>query len=288
MNDTFERRIISTTALQFRAAPKGINSPGILEGYAAKFNQYSGDLGGFREIIKPGAFTRALKLKQDIRALTNHDPNLVLGRLSSGTLSLVVDSVGLKFKVILPNTMAGRDAFTLVSRKDVTGCSFAFKVANGGEKWSTDDTGAIRELTDLDLFDVSPVVTYPAYSDTNVSASAVSTELLGQASLKVSPRALAEARSRGGIVRRPGVPVVLMDDEDKHQVRKERARKQGELIRADSDNGDTGDDDEDFNGQTKMKELCARCGRSGVTRVGKNQFYCSNCGSSTPYPKKGK
>jgi Escherichia/Staphylococcus phage prohead protease len=286
MTDNFERRMVKST-LQFRAAAAGSNSPGILEGYAAKFNTYSGDLGGFIECIKPGAFTRALKLKQDVRALQNHDPNLVLGRTTSGTLSLIEDSIGLKFKVILPNTMVGRDAFTLVSRKDVTGCSFAFKVANAGENWTNGPTGAIRELTDLDLFDVSPVVTYPAYADTNVSANAM--ELLNQSSIKISPRALVEARNRGGVVRRTGVPVVLMDEDDKNQVRQERGRKLAEHIRADSDDSDTEDDDTtEFNGPTVQKELCNRCFSSGVKRVGQNQFYCGSCGSTDPYKQRGK
>jgi HK97 family phage prohead protease len=284
--DNFERRMVVTSGIQFRAAAAGSASPGILEGYAAKFNVPSADLGGFIEVIKPGAFKRALKLNQDVRALQDHDSSRVLGRTTSGTLSLIEDAVGLKFKCVLPNTSVGRDAFTLVSRRDVTGCSFAFRVANGGEKWTTSESGTIRELTDVDLFDVSPVVTFPAYSDTNVSANSMP---LDQASLRVSPRALAEARNRGGVVRRPTTPVVLMDEDDKNQVRKEQGRKLAEQIRADSDNSDTEDDtDTEFNGPTTCKELCNRCFSSGVKRVGKNDFYCGSCGSSNPYPKKGK
>lgn len=152
----------------------GDSDPLVLEGYAAKFGTYSQDLGGFREKIKPGTFARALAENQDIRALMNHDANLVLGRTKAGTLKVFEDTLGLRWSVQLPNTQLARDLHTSVSRGDIDQCSFAFKVANGGEKWTEEkgDDGtyfASRELTDVDLFDVS-AVTYPAYLDTNVSA----------------------------------------------------------------------------------------------------------------------
>ena len=54
------------------------------EGYAAVFNSET-DLGYYREKIAPGAFTRALAEKQDVRCLFNHDPNHVLGRTKNGS-----------------------------------------------------------------------------------------------------------------------------------------------------------------------------------------------------------
>jgi hypothetical protein len=42
-------------------------------GYAAVFNKPSHDLGGFREVIKPGAFKRTLADSAHVVALNNHN-----------------------------------------------------------------------------------------------------------------------------------------------------------------------------------------------------------------------
>jgi phage head maturation protease len=46
--------------LEIRSGQSLQTSNGKLVGYAAVFNKPSHDLGGFREIIKPGAFKRTL------------------------------------------------------------------------------------------------------------------------------------------------------------------------------------------------------------------------------------
>lgn len=137
-------------------------------GHAAVFNTLSGDLGGFREQIAPGAFTRAIQ-EDDVRALFNHDPNIILGRNKSGTLQLSEDEKGLRIELDPPDTQAARDLMVLMERGDVTQMSFAFSVRANGQNWGEDGEGrAIRTLTDLRLYDVSPVV-YPAYPETDVA-----------------------------------------------------------------------------------------------------------------------
>ena len=77
----YETRI-NTGRIEIRAG--GENEPARLIGHAALFNSLSVDLGGFREQIAPGAFREAIK-DDDVRALFNHDSNLILGRNTAGT-----------------------------------------------------------------------------------------------------------------------------------------------------------------------------------------------------------
>lgn len=154
----------------------GDSNPLAIEGYAAKFGKYSQDLGGFKEIIKAGAFSRAIAEGQDVRCLFNHDPNFVLGRTGAKTLTVKEDETGLFYRCELPNTQVARDLHTSIARGDISQCSFSFSAVL--QKWTDEQLEAdgpfiaTRELQDVDLFDCSPV-TYPAYLDTEVSARAL-------------------------------------------------------------------------------------------------------------------
>jgi HK97 family phage prohead protease len=141
-----------------------------IAGYAAKFNRKSDDLGWFREIIKPGAFTRSLREKADVRMLINHDANMILGRTASGTLTLREDEVGLKFRCELPDTTYARDLRESIGRGDISQCSFGFIIRKQAWTQEDDEGDTLRELMDVDLFDTS-AVTFPAYPDTEVQSS---------------------------------------------------------------------------------------------------------------------
>lgn len=137
-----------------------------IEGYAAVLNEET-DIGGmFREVIRPGAFERAISEGQDVRALWNHNPDHVLGRTKSGTLDLIEDKRGLWISIDPPDTQFARDLMKSIARGDVDQMSFAFRAVE--DRW-TERKGepALRELVDVDLFDISPV-TYPAYEGTEV------------------------------------------------------------------------------------------------------------------------
>src|SRR5918995_4728132 len=105
-----------------------------LHGYAAVYGAVSGDLGGFRETIAPGAFRDVLSA--DVRALLNHDPNEVLGRTKSGTMRLFDEQRGLRFEIDLPSSPLGENVREAVRRGDIDGASFRFQV--GDESWQDD------------------------------------------------------------------------------------------------------------------------------------------------------
>lgn len=106
-------------------------------GYALKFNVLSQDLGGFYEKID----SRALEGADfsDVVALFNHDNNLILSRTASNTLKLTPDSIGLRYEFEAPNTTAGNDLLESIKRGDITGSSFSFIVAKGGDTWTIPD-----------------------------------------------------------------------------------------------------------------------------------------------------
>lgn len=135
-----------------------------ISGYAATFGSKAFII-DFEETIRPGAFSRALREKQDVVALFNHDSNKILGRTASGTLQLREDSTGLYFRVELSNSPTASDVLEAVRRGDIRGASFGFAARQ--DRWNASRTE--RELLDVDLFDVSPVV-FPAYSSTSVAA----------------------------------------------------------------------------------------------------------------------
>lgn len=152
---------------EVRASARSAEDKGLrFEGYAALFNEWSQNLGGFREQIAPGAFSKAVAA-DDIRALFNHDSNYVLGRTRSGTLRLWEDEKGLAFELDAPDTTWARDLHESVTRGDVSQCSFGFETVT--DEWRQVDGLDERTLKEVKLFDVS-IVTFPAYTATSAHA----------------------------------------------------------------------------------------------------------------------
>lgn len=154
-----ETRTIKT---EFEVRDADSTAPTI-EGYAATFNQ-AYDLGAFREVVDPSAFTRTLSTQPDVRFLIDHQGQ-PLARTKSGTLDLLPDSTGLHMRAKSLD-MSDPDVQRLipkVRRKDLDEMSFAFRVPKGGDTWDND----LRTLREINLTggDVS-IVTYPANPNT--------------------------------------------------------------------------------------------------------------------------
>ena len=138
-----------------------------ISGYFAVFNSNYEIAQGMSESIAQGAFSNTLG--NDIRALTNHDTRLVLGRNTVGTLELKEDSHGLWGDITVnPKDSDAMNTWARVDRGDVSQCSIGFMIReeetefleNGDVHWT---------IKDVELFEVS-VCTFPAYEATNVSA----------------------------------------------------------------------------------------------------------------------
>lgn len=137
-----------------------------LAGHAAVFDSLAQVRGGWEELSRT-AFDQSLRRGDDVRALVNHNPALLLGRTAAGTLRLSTDSTGLQFEVDLPKTSYADDLRELVARGDLTGASFGFTEGTY-DRGTGPDGRQLRTHTSIGrLLDVS-AVTYPAYEDTEV------------------------------------------------------------------------------------------------------------------------
>ena len=169
MSAEIERRFFAANeaAIEVRSgeAPK-------IRGLAAAYGKWSLDLGGFREIIAPGAFDEVLASKElDVVALFDH-VGQPLGRSTSGTLRLWTDERGLNYEIDPPDTQLARDVMALLARGDLFGSSFAFTVEGGnGDEWGRDSDGGMQRVIKRfnGLYDVS-VVTHAAYGNATSAA----------------------------------------------------------------------------------------------------------------------
>jgi len=215
----FERRYFDATEMRLKE-PEDAEGGGIT-GYAAVFDSWSEDLGFFKEQIAPGAFGKTIK-NGDVRALINHDPNLVIGRTKNGTLRLWEDDKGLGYEVDLPETSYARDLRESIRRKDITQNSFGFQVVR--DEWS--DDGKRRTLREVQLFDISPV-TFPAYKQTNVKLRlreiGIDYDALGVAMIRVTRGHVLDSdvelirstiKTLGELIPDPAAPVAEVIDVD--------------------------------------------------------------------------
>ncbi len=120
----------------------------------------------FREVINPAAIDRTLREKTDLRALIDHEPSKVLGRISANTLTITKEKRGLRAEIIPPNTTFARDLVVSIRRGDVSGGSFSFRTLD--DNWRMENGEEVREVLDMQVQELS-IVTFPAYPETSVA-----------------------------------------------------------------------------------------------------------------------
>jgi len=164
------RSIVLNEQCQFRVDNDGDNVK--LRGYAAVFDQWTNIndwwSGNYKERIKKGAFAKTIS-EMDVMSVWNHNTDIVLGSSKNGTLRLSEDDYGLSIEIDPPNSPEGISKVESVKRGDVKKMSFAFEVIKKEDEY--DEKGFLknRTLTELKLYEVSPVV-FPAYPQTSIGA----------------------------------------------------------------------------------------------------------------------
>lgn len=171
-----EQRYLHMQDIKTREADENGNPH--LEGYFAVFNEVYEVWPGVTESILPGAFDQSVT--QDVRALYNHNHDIILGRVSAGTLTLKQDAHGLWGDITLNRKDTdAMNAFERVSRGDITGCSFGFDIKR--ESYEILEDGTIHYMIEeVDpLWEISPCV-FPAYEQTTISARGKEAEQIRQ------------------------------------------------------------------------------------------------------------
>jgi phage prohead protease, HK97 family len=142
-----------------------------IKGTAIVFNSLSENLGGFVEEIKPEACSIEFLNEMDIALLYNHEEDagiLARSKKGTGTLRYFVDKFGVHFEFEPRNTSLGNEVFEAVKVGDLDSCSFAFRIAEGGEQWENMGNGLYkRTITKFQMIKDFSIVITPAYSETS-------------------------------------------------------------------------------------------------------------------------
>jgi HK97 family phage prohead protease len=169
---TLEKRVLPQSLSEVRAVEieGGLYQ---IPGKGIVFNQRSQKLGWFIEIIDPRALDGADM--DDIVASFNHNMDYVLGRTTNGTLSYTIDADSLNYVILPPDNQTIRDiVIAPIVRRDVTGSSFMFAVADRGDEWMEEANGVIvRYVRKVEkVYEFGPV-TMPAYKQTTTDVHEV-------------------------------------------------------------------------------------------------------------------
>ncbi|MCT2911819.1 HK97 family phage prohead protease [Weissella confusa] len=174
-----EYRAVELDSSELRAGQG--ESIGQIAGYAIVWDTPSTNL-PFVEVIQSGALDGVDLSK--VLALYDHDFANVLGRVDSGTLKLDIDNHGLHFTLDIPDTTLGHDVYTQIKNGNLSGLSFRFTIADGGESWKNVNGKPVRYISKIATMREISIVSVPAYDDTSVEVTRSFKEFTKQSQYK--------------------------------------------------------------------------------------------------------
>lgn len=148
----------------------------VIEGRAIVYDEWSVDLGGFRERLAPGS----AQLEDDLLALFDHDTSMVLGRTTAGTLEAGDDGHGVTMRAYPPDTTWARDLLVSMDRGDIKQMSFRLRVTD--DTWAIGEDGTPERTIRAMTVDELSVVSMPAYPQTSATARSKAEEVRSAAS----------------------------------------------------------------------------------------------------------
>lgn len=170
----------------------------------------------FRETFRPGAFIKTLA-EAEVRSHNEHH-GPYLASTSNGTLRFEDTAEDLRYELDLPDTSAGRDAATLLERRDIRGSSVGFLAVPKATTWSVDpeDGIALRTVGEARLT-LCDLTVAPAYNDSTAALALRS--LADERGMDL--RSLLEAADRGEL------PTLIASDpsEDERELEEDDGRE---------------------------------------------------------------
>jgi len=196
-----ETRFMWRADCEVRSEGEGAEARQVIAGHAVLFGSRYQTGFDVVESVRAGAFTRTLGQDRDILAMFNHNPSQVLGSRASGTAEFLEDERGLSYRVVPPNTSAGRDVTELVAAGIIRGSSMTFGAVE--QEFTAIDDGQVlhRELIEVALHEAGPVTSPANTATTSELATRSLSDLAAQSGFDVDEiLAAIEARSVGDIV----------------------------------------------------------------------------------------
>ena len=173
MDKTFETRFNTGNKVEIRKTEEG---EVYIEGRGIPFNVESDPIGGwFTERVLPEA-VEGLDWG-DVYSFVNHNPNNVMGRTKSGTMTIDVRNDGVYYSVKPPK--AAQQFIENIERGDIDGSSFSFRIAPDGEVWedrSDEKKIPLRTIKKFSIVKEMGAVVGPAYPQADASVAKRSLE----------------------------------------------------------------------------------------------------------------
>lgn len=146
----------------------------VIGGIASLFGAPSNPRLGFTEIVERSCFNKSQGDGYPlVRALFEHQPDIVLGAVHSGTMRIFQDNRAMTYEVDMPETRSAE--YESIARGDVHSSSIAFQAYE--DEWRRGANGyPERHLLSARLDHIAPT-SMPAYPDATVSLRSLATSM---------------------------------------------------------------------------------------------------------------
>ena len=167
--------------------------PRRVHGLAVVYDQPA-DIGPFVERVMPGSLNDVLASGKPMQLLFEHDRRGLLASTEAGTLTVRDTPRGLEFEARVAETTTGNDTLVLLRDKLVKGCSFAFRVAKSGQRFTREAGKLTRTITQFAAVPELTLTSQPAFVGTSVATRSIDPDAIAAAEALAAIPTMTERR----------------------------------------------------------------------------------------------